>query len=426
MREMVAKEIAAFRERSNRRDMERLRREEEIERQERERNHPRINRLAASPPPSAPSGPSGGANAVPISNSRLTASTRIPTGPSSTSNAVKFVNGTSTVTQSVQKTPSYWTKEEEDSSASDSELENRRAKNRSAEIEKQYLDAERRWLNRERSRTSALEREKQRDDDDLRRQAADAETMKKRLEEWDDDAEAEKRAEDYYRDKSLWIRTRTSFRQREKDMDERDRAAEAREVAASSTAEGDKKRTARTMADEFLEQQAKELDLSQQPREPQKFKLTLTSAPKPSSAATSTRRLKTSAEIENLLEDEDDDTARKKRVLIPIQYDPAADKGMDEETRERAVRDLAKEIPTDREGLFKWPVAWEFVDEQMVEEKLHPFVEKKIVEYLGVCEGELVRFVVEHIRKRAGAEDLVKELEMVGIPDYEGVMCVLT
>lgn len=66
MRETVAKEIAAFRERSNRRDIERLKREEEIESMERARNAgPRTSRLA-SPPPTAPSGPAAGANGVPV------------------------------------------------------------------------------------------------------------------------------------------------------------------------------------------------------------------------------------------------------------------------------------------------------------------------------------------------------------------------
>ena len=63
MRETVAAEISAFRERSIRRDMERLKREEEMEAAE--RRNGRINRLA-SPPVSAPTGPAGGANGIPL------------------------------------------------------------------------------------------------------------------------------------------------------------------------------------------------------------------------------------------------------------------------------------------------------------------------------------------------------------------------
>ena len=58
MRETVAKEIAAFRDRSNRRDLERMKREEEVEQQERTRTTNGRGSRLASPPPSAPSGPS--------------------------------------------------------------------------------------------------------------------------------------------------------------------------------------------------------------------------------------------------------------------------------------------------------------------------------------------------------------------------------
>ncbi|KAF8464018.1 hypothetical protein BDZ91DRAFT_730569 [Kalaharituber pfeilii] len=427
MREMVAKEIAAFRERSNRRDMERLKREEEVERMERERNNGvRVSRLA-SPPTSAPTGPSGGANSIPIGPSRLRdAPASAPTAPRMAHGGVQiqrdyqkgvtFVNGSTA--------NSYWTKEEEESDASDEELERRRKEKKARELESAFLDHERRWLNRERSRTMALEREQIRDKDDEARVAAEKQAMAKRLAEWDDDVEASKKLEDYYVDRSLWIRNRTAFRTREIEMDERDKAAEARQL------EQEKKHAAESMADSFLARQAEELEKTQQLREqqaqqPQKFKLSLGAAAAAKKAAaeatpTRTRMRKTAAEVEGLLEDEEEDASKVKRVLVPIQYDASADIiVLDEETREQLARQLAQEIPSDRKGLFEWKVQWDHVDEAMVKEKLQPFVEKKIVEYLGVQEQDLINFVLEHIRKRGSAEDLVKELEMALDEDAE-------
>ena len=49
-------------------------------------------------------------------------------------------------------------------------------------------------------------------------------------------------------------------------------------------------------------------------------------------------------------------------------------------------------------------------------DQLKPFVEKKIVEYLGVQEQMLVDVVEEHIRKRASPQELVEELEGVSLP----------
>ena len=66
MRDLVAGEIAAFRDASHKRDMDRLRQEEQMEAAERQRGltGARVNRLA-SPPVSAPTGPAG-ANGVPV------------------------------------------------------------------------------------------------------------------------------------------------------------------------------------------------------------------------------------------------------------------------------------------------------------------------------------------------------------------------
>jgi hypothetical protein len=48
-------------------------------------------------------------------------------------------------------------------------------------------------------------------------------------------------------------------------------------------------------------------------------------------------------------------------------------------------------------------------------EKLRPFVEKKIVEYLGVQEQLLVEVVEEHLRTRGKPQDLVEQLEGVRV-----------
>lgn len=411
MRETVAKEIAAFRERSNRRDIERLKREEEIESMERARNaNSRVNRLA-SPPPSAPSGPAAGANGVPL-GPRDRSMPNAPAGPKGFGvqipkdyqKGVSFVNG-----GSMNGGPAvYIDREDEESDASDEELERRRQEKKEAEQEKQFLDQERRWLNRERSRTAALEREKKRDKEEESKLQEVKEEADQRLGEWNDDAEASRKADDYYADRGAWLRSRAAFRAREISMDDADRAAEERERARSVQ----QREQARGMADDFLARQAEELETRPQaPREPQRFKLSLGAAAQKAQAATSRR---TVAEVEGLLEDEEEPQATARRPLIPIKFDSAAEAaGLTEEERAQAARQLAGEIPADKEGLWKWDVKWEFVDESVVSEQLKPFVEKKIVEYLGVQEQMLVDVVEEHIRKHGSPQELVEQLEEV-------------
>ncbi|CAF9938698.1 MAG: hypothetical protein HETSPECPRED_001169 [Heterodermia speciosa] len=419
MRETVAKEIAAFRDRSTRRDMERLRREEELEAQERRRNmaQPRPSRLA-SPPLAAPSGPAGGANGIPI-GPRDRGVPNAPSGPKSYQGSqipqdyqkgVTFVNGSGI---NGAGTAGLINREDEDSDASDEEIERRRKEKRDAEQEKLYQDQKRRWLNRERSRTAAVEREKARDKDDQARQEAHREAMAKQLAEWNDDIEAGRKVQEYYMDRSLWIRNRAAFRGKEANEDTLDRAAEEREKARDMQ----EREQARGMADDFLNRQAIELDSkSQAPREPQRFKLSLGAAAQKAQAAASNRR--TVADVEGLLEDEEEADSSAKRTLIPIKFDSAADAlGLTEEERAQAARQLAADIPSDKDGLWKWAVKWEFVDETVLGEQLKPFVEKKIVEYLGVQEQMLVEVVEDHIRKRGSPDTLVEQLEGVSLYD---------
>ncbi|KAH0534216.1 hypothetical protein FGG08_007192 [Glutinoglossum americanum] len=422
MRETVAAEIAAFRDRSNRRDLERLKREEEIESMERARNFggQRVSRLASPPPQGAPSGPAGGTNGIPV-GPRDRGVQGAPVGPKAFQGqqiprdyqkGVAFVNG------GINGGVGWSKQDDEDTDASDEELERRKKEKKNADLEKLYLDQERRWLNRERSRTLALDREKARDAEDELREKLERDAMTKRLRDWNDDVETTKKSEEYYLDRSMWIRNRALFKQRETEMDERDRAAEEREAQK----EKEKRDQARGMADQFLARQAEEIERNAQAtREPARFKLSLGAAAQKAQAAANPRR--TVAEVEGLLEDEEESSATAKRTLVPIKFDSAAEaQGLSDEEREQAVRQLAAEIPSEKDGLWKWAVKWEFVDEAVVAEKLKPFVERKIVEYLGVQEQMLVEVVEDHIRKRGGPQELVMELE--GALDEEAEVLV--
>ena len=419
MRETVAKEIAAFRDRSNRRDLERLKREEEIEHQEKSRMMNGSRSRLGSPPLSAPSGP-GGANGIP-SGPRGGA----PTGPKGQTGFAKdyqkgvtFVNGTGISAASAF--------EDEDTDASDDELETRRQNKKKAEVEKDYLDQERRWLNRERSRTAAVEREKNRDQDEASRQEAEKEVMAKRHKEWDDDNESTRKEEEYYRDRSMWIRNRASFRQREIANDDADRAAEDREQARDHS----QRERAGQMADDFLSRQG---DILSQPyteepttpadssprREPARFKLSLGAAAQKAAQGRQDAQAKDKrpvTDVEGLLEDEEESTTQDRRKLIPIpasqlENAKAQAQDMTDEERAQAAQSLASEIPNDKDALWAWDVQWSYLDNNTIEQRLRPFVEKKIVEYLGVQEQMLVDVVISALNEKKKPHDLAKELE---------------
>ena len=406
MRETVAKEITAFRDRSNRRDLERLKREEEMELQERNRMMNGNQYRQSSPSIAAPNGPAGGANGIPVGPRDRAQPPSGPKGfgsqiPRDYQKGVSFINGTG-----VDAKTAF---EDEDTDASDEELERRRRAKKDAELEKAYLDQERRWLNRERSRTAALERETIRDKEDEEHLEEEKQAMAKRLREWNDDEELARREEEYYVDRSIWIRNRAAFRTREIAEDDADRAQEQREHARTN---GQREQAGR-QADDFLNRQTEEMQIDQPPtREPARFKLSLGAAAQKVQANT-VQQKRTVAEVEGLLdEEEEEDTGR--RELIPIKFDPAAAAAdLTEEERAQALKQLAQDIPTSKDGLWAWEVKWEFVDNATISEKLKPFVEKKIVEYLGVQEQMLVDVVEAHLRKHDGPQELVEQLEGV-------------
>ncbi|KAL6812909.1 HAUS augmin-like complex subunit 6 N-terminus domain-containing protein [Trichoderma sp. SZMC 28013] len=395
MREVVAGEIAAFRERSNQRDMERLQREEELEENERRRNGAARSRLASPPRNSnnVPLGPRG----VSVPNA--------PVGPKGQNgpNRVAFVNG------GVNNADGSTRREDEDTDASDDELWRRREAERKAEDDKMYAEAERKWVNRERSRQAALEREREREKHDIESLERRKQEQLEREKTWDDEREATRKTHNYYRDHGGWARKRTSDRAEEEARDEADRQAEKVE----RNREQARLEQARGMADSFLDQQAREMEQREAAAAaaaPQPFKLSLGAAAQRAQASRAAPQRRTIAEVEGLLDDEEVEST--KRQLIPIQLDASSGAaGMTEEEISQAVRALAQEIPSEKEGLWAWEVKWDFMDDTVVRDKLRPFVEKKIVEYLGVQEEMLVEAVEEHLRKHGTAGALVEELE---------------
>jgi hypothetical protein len=393
MREVVAQEIAAFRDRSIRRDMERLRREEEMEEMERTRNGAgRPSR--DSPPPGAnsiPLGPRGVPNA--------------PSGPRGAGRGVAFVNGANG--------DGSYSRDDEDTDASDNELHRRELAKHKAEDDKQYLEAERKWVNRERQRAAALERERD-------REKAESDSLDRRIEEqlereknWDDDKEAARKSHPYYRDHAAWARKRAQDRAEEESRDEADRRAEQ----AERRREEAEMEQAKDLADSFLNQQAQELEERQQQAAsaaaaPARFTMSLGAAAQKAQQRAGPQR-RTMAEVEGLLDDEENEQTTK-RQLVPIKFEPLGPddaKAMTEEEVQQAVKSLAQEIPTSKDGLWAWEVKWDYLDDSAVTDKLRPFIEKKVVEYLGVQEQLLVDVVEEHLRRRSKPAELVEELE---------------
>ncbi|KAK9468708.1 hypothetical protein V1512DRAFT_202220 [Lipomyces arxii] len=333
-REIVLKEIVAFRERATQRERERIKREEELERQ-------RLERIQAQ---------KRQASLASESQVDQTMATRM-----------REVEALSSAKDSSRG------KEELDDGPddiSDEALEERRRDKREDELEARFIERERRYIRNEKSRITSAERDMRREHDEQERYQRTRTSMLRVLDEWDDEVEAERRIDEYYRDRSIWLRNRAAFRSREADNDARDAAAEQpsnmfsdlqrdasaatdsflenlspalengsressiapREFKQSGSGHDTKKEELRRAAEPIRmsfnkEEAAKPISIgfssklaSAASAPPSKFKLALGSK-KPEASA------KKPAEVKTVLDDEEEVEDRKRRKLIPLSYD---------------------------------------------------------------------------------------------------------
>jgi RNA-binding protein 25 len=405
MREIVAAEIAAFRDRSNQRDRERLRREEEIEAEERRRSGRRT-----SPPPTAPTGP-GGANGIPLGPRADRGVQGAPSGPKGSQFPRDYQGGVNFVNGGAVNGGSYISREDDEDSASDSEIERRRKKKRDEELEDAYQKQLSRWLKLESRTVSSLGRTSDRVKNQEAEQQAARDAQAKQLAEFDDDHESSTKRHLYYRDHGEYMREREKVREREAKEDSIDRQQESREMASQNR----QREAARGQADAFLDQQAEELLRTQEPHEPAaQFKISLGAAAKKlEKTAAPTRR--TAADVENLLEDEEPtDAANKtKRTLIPINYDAAVRANLTEEEVAEAQRQLARDIPSDKKGLWEWNVSWSHLPEKNIDKDIREWTANKALELTGLQDEDLVEAVVGHLRARGSPQALLEDMEPV-------------
>jgi len=207
-------------------------------------------------------------------------------------------------------------------------------------------------------RTSALEREMKKDKVEDR-PIADRESMLTRLSKWDDDVEAERQSEEYYRDRQQWARKRIEYRRKETERDDRDRELEARENQKGQS-------RAEALADSFLAQQAFEIGAKVNPSVlsgPQPLRLRMTRENIKTAPASPAKR--TVEEAEGLLEEEEEEdyqaSAKKKRHLIPLEYD-GEDSLHNGASKQDRLQQLVSSIPSDKKGLWEYNVSWDELD----------------------------------------------------------------
>lgn len=136
----------------------------------------------------------------------------------------------------------------------------------------------------------------------------------------------------------------------------------------------------------------------------------------------------------------EEDTSNQVRTLVPIDYTdkekgasllkpkpstanrppPVALPGNLVEYGKDRDKQLVDRIPKDRDPLFKFAINWAVVEAHgIVDDKLRPWIVKKIVEYLGEEEETLIDFIITKLKQRSPPSAILKELKLVLDDDAE-------
>lgn len=89
------------------------------------------------------------------------------------------------------------------------------------------------------------------------------------------------------------------------------------------------------------------------------------------------------------------------------------EKGTSSESKRKHFEELIGRIPTDKEQLFSRELDWSLLDDTLMEKRIRPWVTKKIAEYMGEKEVELIDFVCAQLNEHLDGNSMLREVAVV-------------
>ncbi|KAG7295088.1 hypothetical protein JYU34_022014, partial [Plutella xylostella] len=83
------------------------------------------------------------------------------------------------------------------------------------------------------------------------------------------------------------------------------------------------------------------------------------------------------------------------------------------EEKRRHIKSLIDKIPTQKEQLFQYKLDTEQIDNTLMEKKIRPWINKKIIEYIGEPEPTLVDFICSKVLAGAAPAAILDDVCMV-------------
>ncbi|KAH7435870.1 hypothetical protein KP509_06G082400 [Ceratopteris richardii] len=153
----------------------------------------------------------------------------------------------------------------------------------------------------------------------------------------------------------------------------------------------------------------------------------ITTAPNLAAAADYAKSL---SNLNNSREEQDFDNDKGRRQIDKSRSkdkDYSARDGQNDGYRDTVAKldtkQLIDTIPKTKDELFAYQIDWKIYDQHHLHERMKPWIEKKILEFLGEEEDTLVEFIVTNTRKHTGAAEMLALLTT--ILDDEAEMFVM-
>lgn len=117
-------------------------------------------------------------------------------------------------------------------------------------------------------------------------------------------------------------------------------------------------------------------------------------------------------------QDDEDITPKKRRLPLPgkdrlSMSMGGAGKEKGGEDKRKNIKNLIDRIPTTKEELFAFPIDSSLVDSVLMEKRIRPWINKKIIEYIGEPEPTLVDFICSKVLVGSEPQSLLNDVQMV-------------
>lgn len=89
-----------------------------------------------------------------------------------------------------------------------------------------------------------------------------------------------------------------------------------------------------------------------------------------------------------------------------------------QEEKRRHIKSLIEKIPTEKNSLFAYQLDWSVIDSALMEKKIRPWINKKIIEYIGEPEPTLVDFICSKVMAGSQPQVILEDVQMVSLSDY--------